>query len=488
MKPGKLTEAVRQLHENVRLIAWAVTPLGRLLVWLSATLLLPRDVAFLVSPLLILVLFAPEYRNLILSLGSVWVLYQMLSWSSGMSLIPLAGGILLGGGLLYLCFLAAKSYRRLPMFVQRNPQVSLHLLMWVGLALAWILPETFNTKQSGLWPTVVALRWILPFLVWRSGYLLMAGRRGTALKSGFLDHLFYCLPSFGGSNVPFGKGHDYLSQARADSPEALSKAQLAGLKLLILAWLWKGVRVFIDAGVYGKGGNILVELFGGRSLGITQLGNLIASQPDDASGLVMAWSSLFVELIDFTLDLAIWGHVIVGCLRLFGYNVFRNTYKPLLAESLVDFWNRFYYYFKELLAQFFFFPMYLSYFKSWPKLRIFAAIMAAALFGNVYYHVLRDLEDFLEVGLQGAWSVLAPRLFYSFLLATGIFVSMVRQQKQRGKAAEEETPGLAIWRRIRRVGGVWLFYGIIHIWNVWLSIPSLTFAKRTSFFLSLFGL
>jgi hypothetical protein len=42
------------------------------------------------------------------------------------------------------------------------------------------------------------------------------------------------------------------------------------------------------------------------------------------------------------------GHMIIGTLRLFGFNVFRNTYKPLLSESILEFWNRYYYYFKEL--------------------------------------------------------------------------------------------------------------------------------------------
>ena len=45
--------------------------------------------------------------------------------------------------------------------------------------------------------------------------------------------------------------------------------------------------------------------------------------------------------------------MIVGYLRLCGFNVFRNTYKPLLAETMVEFWNRYYYYFKELLVNFF---------------------------------------------------------------------------------------------------------------------------------------
>ncbi|MEF8725082.1 hypothetical protein [Candidatus Accumulibacter phosphatis] len=40
--------------------------------------------------------------------------------------------------------------------------------------------------------------------------------------------------------------------------------------------------------------------------------------------------------------------MIIGTLRLFGFNVFRNTYKPLPPESILEFWNRYYYYLKEL--------------------------------------------------------------------------------------------------------------------------------------------
>jgi len=61
------------------------------------------------------------------------------------------------------------------------------------------------------------------------------------------------------------------------------------------------------------------------------------------------WVGLYLELVWETLSLAAKGHVWIGVLRLFGFNVFRNTYKPLLAETVVDFWNRYYYYFKELM-------------------------------------------------------------------------------------------------------------------------------------------
>src|SRR6185369_2906206 len=89
-----------------------------------------------------------------------------------------------------------------------------------------------------------------------------------------------------------------------------------------------------------------------------------------------------------TLAIAAKGHLYIGVLRLFGFYVFRNTYKPLLAETVVEFWNRYYYYFKELLASFFFFPTFTRYFKTHPRLRLLAAVFAAAFFGNMYYHVI----------------------------------------------------------------------------------------------------
>ena len=102
--------------------------------------------------------------------------------------------------------------------------------------------------------------------------------------------------------------------------------------------------------------------------------------------------------------------MIVGCIRLLGFNVFRNTYKPLLAESIVEFWNRYYYYFKELLVEFFFYPTYLR--SSWarPGIRMFLAVFAAAFIGNMYYHVLGSPETVLSFDLAGFLEAMGPKL------------------------------------------------------------------------------
>ena len=66
------------------------------------------------------------------------------------------------------------------------------------------------------------------------------------------------------------------------------------------------------------------------------------------------------------------------------------------------------------------------------------------------------------------------------LLAIGIFVSMVREQRRQGQPA---APGGA--RRVLRIFGVWTFFATIWIWGVRGGAP---FVARTEFFLGLFGL
>jgi len=475
MTLGRQFEAVSQLHEHPRLIELAATARGRALVWLVATLLLaPSSLVYSISPLLALVLIAPQWRVQFLSGGSIWVLGRLLI-REGVSTPAAMGGLfVLVGVALYLCYIAARSYSRLPGFARRNAQIILHVVACAALIGTWLLPVRFLGDSHA----IHALRVLLPFLVWRCGYVLLSGRRGSAVNSGFLDHVFYCLPIFGGTPVPYGKGYDHLKRHRAEQAEALARSLLAGIKLLVLVWLWTGLRRAMTLLVYGDDIHGLGSVVAGYALNLPHLRELIASP--DAFRLPTAWLSIFLELFAVTLELAASGHMVIGCLRLFGFNVFRNTYKPLLAQSIVDFWNRFYYYFKELLVEFFFLPTYVSTFKAHPRLRILAATMAAAFLGNIYYHVLRDSEELVNVGLTGAWMQVGPRCFYALLLGLGICVSMIREQQRRGAATPSTSSPL------RRIAGVWWFYAIIHIWNV--EPAELTFAQRTTFFLSLFGL
>ncbi|MCZ6626041.1 MAG: hypothetical protein O7B35_17725 [Deltaproteobacteria bacterium] len=430
--------------------------------------------------------FTPKRRRLFLSLGAIaagliGLLNRYVKWSEHFTapswLAPsFAMPILLG--FLYLVYLSTKNFSRLPVVVKRRPQISLHILFWATLAVIWVTPN-----NGELWRTVLILIILsLPYLIWRCGYMIKSGQRGKSPGAAFHDHLFYLWPIWDGTNTPAGKGSDYLSQCEAQSAEAYARSSLAGIKLLILAMLWGLTLLFMGGLVYGDPKNPLTDLLGGYSLEIPRLkniarGNIIVSLP-------IAWISLYCELIWQTLKIAARGHQWIGMLRLFGFNVFRNTYKPLLAESIVDFWNRFYYYFKELLVEFFFFPTYLKYFRTQPKLRMFTAIFMAAFVGNLYYHVLQMKGPLVLGEFAKIWQSLGSRMVYAIFLTVGIYVSMLRQQRQRGKRADSHTVAARVGR-LRRIAGVWTFYSLINFWNL---RSRLTLLERTKVFLSFFGL
>jgi hypothetical protein len=373
----------------------------------------------------------------------------------------------------WMSYLAAKNFSQLPAWIRRHPQVSLHAIFWILLILLWTVPPLNATLRTVLGGCAVAL----PFVLWRVGYMMFTAQRGKIGRTRFTDHLFYCYPLWGGADIPYGKGWDYLSVNEAKDDEALAKSQLAGLKLFLLAGLWSIARDLLEGGILGKE-NLYRHALGNFSLALPRPSDLLA-QPGVYS-ICLSWAALYLDLLRNVLSLAVKGHIIVGWLRFFGFNVFRNTYKPLLAESVVEFWNRYYYYFKELLVNFFFYPTFTRHFKGHPRVRIFAAVFAAAFAGNIYYHWLGLQRALVMADVHEMWAALQSRLFYCFLLAIGIAISMLREQRRAGEKRARGIP-----RRIAAIFGVWTFFSVIHIWA---QEDPASLIARLKFFLGLIGL
>jgi len=422
----------------------------------------------------------PPRRRALLALAALWVVVKRplkdlapaIEMRSPSGPAAAAVVILLCLAIVVVTYVVARRFPALPAVVRARPQLWLHGLFWVLVLVCWMLPKGRGVAALAVAGLVLAL----PFLLWRLGYLLMSGQRGRIAGTRFADHLLYLYPAYGGTNTPYGKGIDHLARHEARTDEALARSQLAGVKLLALAWIYdRGLE--LTAGlVHGEPGGRL----GAYGLGLPQLETLMpmgAQVP-----WLAAWAAVYAELVSDVLRLAVRGHEIVGVLRILGFNIFRNTYKPLLAPSLVEFWNRYHYYFKELLVEFFFFPTYVRRFRTSPRLRMLAATLAAAGFGNLYYHLLQQ-DAFISTG---SWAALHPwletRALYCLILALGIYVSMRREQRRRGTPAAV-LPGPAL--RLRRVAGVWTFFALIGIWG---EAGIASFAQRTDFALALFGL
>ena len=457
---GRGYRAISQFHENETLVAW---------------LQRQRFIVF----------FAPKQRRSLLFAGAlvaglVGILSRGGRWSEyavpQFWIAPLiAYGVLLF--FLFGLFRLSVNFQRMPRLLRAWPQTTLHMVLWLLLASLWLTREL-----SGILPSALVIMFSsFPYLLWRSGYMLLSGQRGKAAATRFKDHLFYIWPVWDGTNTPAGKGHDYLATVEAKEPEKYARSVLAGVKLLCLVGLWSLASEVMRGAVYSDPRSVFTTWFAGYDLHLVRLKTILSG------GIPVTiptfWASLYAELVWDTLSLAAKGHTWVGIIRLFGFNIFRNTYKPLLAESIVDFWNRYYYYFKELMVEFFFFPTYLSYFRQRPLLRIAAAVFAAAFFGNMYYHLLQAKTSLMNADGAALWQQFGPRLIYCFVLAAGIVVSMLRQQKRRGKGTIPLS--MAITARIRRIAGVWTFFAIINLWNV---SSAATIVDRCRFFLTMIGL
>jgi hypothetical protein len=88
----------------------------------------------------------------------------------------------------------------------------------------------------------------------------------------------------------------------------------------------------------------------------------------------MRWAALIVFFLLRVAGLPVCGSAKVHRRRadMAGFNAFRKTYRPVEALTIMEFYNRIYYYFKELLVTILlFFPAYLRYFKKRPKVRLF---------------------------------------------------------------------------------------------------------------------
>jgi hypothetical protein len=448
-----------QFHENPKIISLWLGLTGPLLRWLT-----------------------PSRRRLILAIAAVWTglkrpvraLVKAGAWSEVTpEIISSFLVVAVIFAFFWLCYRTASKFSSLPSFIRSNPQLSLHALFWLLLIVVWNI-----SPEAGIWRIVlVGLAIKLPFFLWRVGYMLLSAKRGKMAGTGFKDHLMYLWPSYGGSNTPYGKGLEYLSRNEAKDEEALARAQLAGIRLLLLCSLWQVVMAVMNGLVFGSD-NYVRQALGGFTLDVPHIEELLKQSRSVSPW--MAWACLYFELIRDVLRHAIGGHEIIGIVRLAGFYVFRNTYKPLLSETVVEFWNRYYYYFKEIMVEFFFYPTFIGWFRKWPKVRLLAAVYMAAFVGNMYYHLIGKEEKLANADFHGLWVSLHTRLFYCFMLSAGIFISMLREQRRAGQ------PRTRIFlRRGLSIFGVWTFFAIINIWNQGGSAP---FFSVTKFFLGLIGL
>jgi hypothetical protein len=315
--------------------------------------------------------------------------------------------------------------------------------------------QVHGAALAGLWAAVL----ILAPAMWFIGYAIADARaQGSAMP--------LLRPFWSMSGTPFGKGWGYLSKFEAKTPGELAVTQLKGTRLLAWALVLDAVRRVLAVAVHGEAG---VPAFASVMAVTLQGGH---------SPWYICWASLLSAFLENLLEISVWGHTVIAIARFAGFRLLRNTWRPLESRTIAEFWNRYYFYFKELLVDFFFYPAFLRFFRKSEGLRIAFATVMAACIGNMAYHFTRDSFYIASVGLKQAIIGFQTYAFYCVMLTVGICVSQWRSRRTKPAA-----PSLR--RRVTASAGVMLFFCLLHVFDDEQRTYSLMDHAR--FLLQLFG-
>lgn len=282
------------------------------------------------------------------------------------------------------------------------------------------------------------------------------------------------------STVPFPKGASYLKKIECKTDYDFAVCQLKAIKLLYWAFILMLLHTAFAKIAFNETKILYYLMDIDFSFNLPHVHDVVkASSEGKPYPSHIGWAALVAKLINVTLYTATMGHVIIACVRMTGFNALRSTYKPFSAKTLADFWNRYFYYFKELLVEFFFYPVYLRYFKQWPRFRLFFATMCAAGAGNVIFHFLYEPHKFYEQGFSEMIVGFQVYAFYGLIFGAAIGLSQLRNHKNRGQFP---------WHR-RWITGPLCVFGFFTFVIIFDDMSGkLTLADHFQFTLELFGL
>lgn len=334
------------------------------------------------------------------------------------------------------------------------------VLVLIALLTALFVVAAHAPLQGGAWFAATTSAMVLSSYVWFFAYAAAEAKLPDASPP--WRQLGFWRPFWGFSNVPVGKGAAYLARVEARDAARLALTQLSGLKLLAWAALLLAVmdalRWFVYTPHPDRGGPFSIGLLAWiPPEGLPRVADLLDAQArGEPFPFALRWASVVGEFVMSVLHMMTWGHPIVATCRMVGFAAAPNTDRPLLSTSIVEFYNRFYFYFKELLATFFFYPTYFRFFRGRPRLRVFAATAAAAGLGNFVFHFYRDSGEIFRLGFLDALVAYHVYACYALVLGVAIGLSQLRLLA-RGRRP------LAGPRRVLANAGVVAFYCLVGV-------------------------
>jgi hypothetical protein len=341
----------------------------------------------------------------------------------------------------------------------RRPFLSL-LLFFAALVILVASKVLHGFSEVFLWSFID----ILAVYFWYLSLVLSSQRNNSPgslwFKLGFLH------PFFGGDYIPVGRGPPNFIKLEATTSRALAISQIKAVKLLMWCFLLRIVHQCILV----SHGYLSIPTFDEAFRG--QVNHL-------PYPWYSCWGALIFAFFETVLEALLFYNTFVAFARMAGFPLPRGAYKPFAARTIAEFWNRYIFYFKELMAELFFYPTFIQCFRNNTNLRIaFATFMAAGV-GNMLFHFVLTMAFVCDLGLMKAVVGFQTYCFYCLLLTGGIIYSQLsprKTSKPRGWLRDTMLPSLKVM----------LFYCLLHIFDDINRQYSLS--QHIDFLLHLFGL
>jgi hypothetical protein len=444
--PQKL---IPRIETDPRVVAFVQTIAGKFaMLAVAAVLFYFRGVR---DPIVIIVLagifFLPQHTWTLMAISGIYWMPSVVK--GGFSLNQRITGTVLAVAAAALLWVVVQRWPK--GFVGRSPRLALLGAFAAAVAAALIAPA--GPSSNVLWPLVASLSaclWIFSFALTDRPASDRADSSLSPRNLGPNAAMFFSFfPTVAASTTPFFKRPSAMRRMEAKGPEERAVVQLKGLKLLAWSILLALVWAILDT-AWG-------------AVGIPKLPDAIAaSTAHHPPAWYLCWARLFAGFLDSVLRTALWGNTVVAGCRLAGFRLLRNSYRPMESRTVVDFWNRYYYYFKELIADFFFYPVYMRYFKKHPRVRIFFATWVAVGLGVPLFHFVRDIDVVRELGVWRAVAGYHVYMCYATMLSIGIGVSQIRKMN----APRDPAPERSFLRtRVFPITGVILFYCFLQVFD-----------------------
>lgn len=279
--------------------------------------------------------------------------------------------------------------------------------------------ELYNPWLGALFAGVM-ITWAK--LVWYFAYDLQ--RQPRQSKFNTAQHLAYYRPFWSlFFYAPMPKGENYWRQIQVSSAEELTRCRVNGAIFIIWGTAIESLRLFFY-GYYRQFtiGEALKTIYDGMAL-----------------RSAVAWISVGFDFFDNLLMFTSYSYIIVGVIFFVGYKSPMNTNRPLQAKNPLDFFQRYNFFYKELLFQFFFFPAFAKLKILPARLRVSVSLFWAVAVGNFLIIYFRNADLHFSRGLQDSFVLLSNYAVYSLLLFFLLLPSVLANISDRPKPESSKT-------------------------------------------------